>query len=127
MLHGHKLPLSQRDIRAIRNESVSTSTTVVAIVDRNSSFTAANRPFVRPSTLLLCMIHRVTRHRMKAPPLRDRISRDYLERLYVREGLTTAVLAERLGTNRESVRRLIHLYGLPMRSKGAGMAAKHGR
>ncbi len=63
---------------------------------------------------------------MKAAPLHARISKVRLERLYIREGLSTLALAERLGTNRESVRKLIHRYELPMRSKGAGMAAKYG-
>jgi hypothetical protein len=64
---------------------------------------------------------------MKPGPLHQRIDKAYLERLYVRERLSTLRLAERLGTNRESVRRLIHRYGIVMRSKGAGMAAKHRR
>lgn len=73
------------------------------------------------------MIQRVIDPMMKAPPLHKRVSKAQLERLYVREGLTTLALAERLSTNRESVRKLIHRYGLPMRSKGAGMANKHRR
>jgi len=55
------------------------------------------------------------------------LSRERLERLYVRDGLSTVEIARRLGTNRETVRRLIHACGLPMRSKGSGMASKHGR
>jgi hypothetical protein len=64
---------------------------------------------------------------MKAAPLHERVSKAQLERLYVRERLTTLALAERLSTNRESVRKLIHRYGLPMRSKGTGMANKRRR
>ena len=52
------------------------------------------------------------------------IDRDKLERLYVRDGLSTLQVATRLGTNRETARRLIHRYGLPMRSQGQWK--KHG-
>jgi transposase len=48
------------------------------------------------------------------------ISRERLEQLYVRDGLTTLEVAERLGSNRESIRKLIHHYELPMRSRGSG-------
>ena len=56
--------------------------------------------------------------------LADTISRR-LQKLYVENGLSTLDLARRLSSNRESVRKLIHRYGIPIRSKGAGMAAKH--
>lgn len=62
---------------------------------------------------------------MLNPRLEGRVSKAQLERLYVHEGLSTLALADRLGTNRESVRLLIHRYGLAMRTQGAGMAAKH--
>lgn len=61
---------------------------------------------------------------MKSPPLHSVVSRHKLEKLYVTDGLPTVVIAQRLSTNRESVRKLIHRYGLPMRSKGSGMAKK---
>ncbi len=61
---------------------------------------------------------------MKPPPLHTRVINVLLERLSFDEGLSTLVLTERLGTNRESARKLIHRYKLPMRTKGAGMAAK---
>ena len=63
---------------------------------------------------------------MKPAPLHTRVSKELLERLYVKEGLSTLALAERLSTNRETIRKLIHRYQLPMRSKGAGMAVKYG-
>ena len=65
--------------------------------------------------LLPGITRRVISIAMKAPPLHERVSKAQLERLYVREGLTTLALAERLNTNRESGRKLIHRYGLPMR------------
>ena len=58
------------------------------------------------------------------PKLTDLMARDRLERLYLHDGLSTIQIAERVGSNRETVRKLIHRYGIPMRSKGAGMAAK---
>jgi len=60
---------------------------------------------------------------VRARPLHERITKAYLESLYIHHGLSTLQLAERLGTNRESIRLLIHRYGIAMRSK-AGMAAK---
>ena len=62
---------------------------------------------------------------MPRPP--SSIEREKLERLYVRDGLSTVEIAGRLGSNRETIRKLIHRYGIPMRSKGSGMAAKWGR
>ncbi len=62
---------------------------------------------------------------MKARPLHERVTKMHLERLYIKDCLSTLQLAERLGTNRETVRRLIHRYGIEMRSKGTGMVAKH--
>lgn len=50
--------------------------------------------------------------------LKDRVSRERMERLYLVEKLSTTQIADRLGTNRESVRRLIKNYGLPMRQAG---------
>ena len=55
------------------------------------------------------------------PPLRERLERETLHRLYVTEQLTTIQIAERVGSNRESVRKLILAFGIPMRSTGAGM------
>ena len=46
------------------------------------------------------------------------MSRERMERLYLVEKLSTTQIADRLGTNRESVRRLIKNYGLPMRQAG---------
>jgi excisionase family DNA binding protein len=57
---------------------------------------------------------------MKPQPLRSRVTPDQLRRLYHEHGLSTLELAERLGSNRESVRKLIHRHRIPMRSTGAG-------
>jgi DNA-binding CsgD family transcriptional regulator len=54
------------------------------------------------------------------PTVHSWISRERLQQLYVRDGLTTLEVAERLGTNRESIRKLIHHYELPMRSRASG-------
>ena len=66
------------------------------------------------------MIHCVIGKLMKTAPLHLRVSRARLEHLYVHDGLSTLDLAAILGSNRESVRRLIHRYGLPMRAKHSG-------
>jgi DNA-binding transcriptional regulator LsrR (DeoR family) len=50
--------------------------------------------------------------------LKDKISPDKLEQLYLVDRLSTTQIAERLGTNRESVRRLIKKYGIAMREPG---------
>ena len=54
------------------------------------------------------------------PPLRERLERDLLRRLYVTGQRTTIEIAGRAGSNRESVRKLNLSYGIPMRSTGAG-------
>jgi hypothetical protein len=59
------------------------------------------------------IIPRVTA--MKPPPIHTWVSKKRLEQLYVQDGLTTVEVAARLGTNRESVRKLIYRYALPMR------------
>ena len=61
----------------------------------------------------------MTGKRLK-PPLRERLGREALHRLYVTEQLTTIDIAERVGSNRESVRKLILAHGIPMRSTGGG-------
>ena len=61
----------------------------------------------------------MTGRRLK-PALRERLDREALHRLYVTERLTTVEIAERVGSNRESVRKLILAYGIPMRSTGGG-------
>jgi DNA-binding CsgD family transcriptional regulator len=48
------------------------------------------------------------------------ISKEQLERLYIQDDLSTPQVAARLGTNRETVRKLIKKYGIPMRSRGGG-------
>lgn len=52
--------------------------------------------------------------------LGQRLSEKKLRYLYFDEDLSTVQIATLLGTNRESVRRLVHKYGLKMRSRGEG-------
>ena len=47
--------------------------------------------------------------------LSDRVSKERLERLYLVDGLSTTELAQRLGSNRESVRKLLLKYGILLR------------
>jgi DNA-binding CsgD family transcriptional regulator len=50
--------------------------------------------------------------------LKNQLSKEQLEQLYLVDGFSTTQIARRLRTNRESVRGLIHNYGIPMRGKG---------
>ena len=50
--------------------------------------------------------------------LADRIGRDRLDRLYSIDKLSTCEIAERLGSNRESVRKLLKRYGIALRARG---------
>jgi DNA-binding transcriptional regulator LsrR (DeoR family) len=50
--------------------------------------------------------------------LRDRLAKDKLERLYVLDGLSKVQIAERVGSNRESVRKLLLQYGIELRKPG---------
>ncbi len=56
--------------------------------------------------------------------LKDEISRDKLEALYSRYELSMDQIASRLGSNRESVRKLLHHYGIVVRSRAGGNASK---
>ena len=49
--------------------------------------------------------------------LSDRVSKELLERLYLVDGLSTTELAQRLGSNRESVRKLLLKHGIPLRPR----------
>lgn len=50
--------------------------------------------------------------------LPDRLAKDKLERLYLQDGLSTVQIAERVGSNRESVRKLLLQYGIELRNPG---------
>lgn len=49
--------------------------------------------------------------------LSDKVNKERLERLYLVDGLSTNQLAQRLGSNRESVRKLLISYGIPLRPR----------
>ena len=49
--------------------------------------------------------------------LSDTVSRDQLARLYLVERLSTIELAQRLGSNRETLRRLLLKYEIPLRPR----------
>lgn len=54
------------------------------------------------------------------PPLRDRLDKATLEKLYNQCGLSTVQIADRYGTNSPSILRLMNAYGIERRSRGAG-------
>ena len=45
--------------------------------------------------------------------LRDRIGREVLEKLYVRQRLTQMEIAERFGVSQSGIHKLLRQYGLP--------------
>lgn len=47
----------------------------------------------------------------------DRVTKERLERLDLANGLSTTELAERLGSNRESVRKLPLKHAIPLRPR----------
>ena len=50
--------------------------------------------------------------------LKDAISKERLEELYLIDGLSTTQIAERIGTNHESVRRLLKRWNIALRERG---------
>jgi hypothetical protein len=57
---------------------------------------------------------------MRAPPLRDRLDKATLEKLYNEHGLSTVEIAQRFGSHSPNVIVLMEKYGIPRRSKGGG-------
>jgi len=57
-------------------------------------------------------------------PLRDRIDKATLEKLYHQQGLTAGQIAQRYGSFSSNVIVLMQKYKIPRRSKGAGMRSK---
>jgi hypothetical protein len=57
---------------------------------------------------------------MRKPPLRERLDRETLEKLYHQQGLTTVQIAKRYGSFSSNVLVLMEKYGIPRRSQGAG-------
>jgi hypothetical protein len=58
--------------------------------------------------------------RMRKRPLRERLDKATLERLYDDQGLTTVQIAHRYGSFSSNVIVLMEKYGIPRRSQGAG-------
>jgi transcriptional regulator of aromatic amino acid metabolism len=56
-------------------------------------------------------------------PLRDRIDKATLEKLYHGHGLSTVQIAERLGSHSANVLALMKEYGIARRTRGAGKSA----
>jgi hypothetical protein len=52
---------------------------------------------------------------MRAPPLRDRLDKAMLEKLYHHDGLTAVQIANRYGTFSSSVLKLMQEYEIPRR------------
>ena len=57
---------------------------------------------------------------MRARPLRERIDRETLHKLYWGQRLNTKQIAERYGSSSSNVIVLMKKYGIPRRSQGAG-------
>ena len=57
---------------------------------------------------------------MRARPLRERLNKATLERLYWEHGLTSVEIAEHYGSFSSNVLVLMKKYGIPRRSQGAG-------
>ena len=57
---------------------------------------------------------------MRAPPLRVRINKAALQKLYNEKGLSTVDIARRYSSHSPNVIALMEKYGIPRRSTGAG-------
>ena len=57
---------------------------------------------------------------MRKRPLRERLDKPTLEKLYEEHGLTTVQIADRYGSFSSNVIALMEKYGIPRRSKGSG-------
>jgi len=53
-------------------------------------------------------------------PLRERLDKATLEKLYNQAGLSTVQIAARSGSNSSAILKLMDDYGIPRRSRGAG-------
>ena len=56
----------------------------------------------------------------RARPLRERLNKATLEKLYNEHALTTVQIAQRYGSYSSNVIILMEKYGIPRRSKGSG-------
>ena len=57
---------------------------------------------------------------MRKTPLRGRIDKETLHKLYWEQRLTTVEIATRYGSHSSNVLMLMEKYGIPRRSQGAG-------
>jgi hypothetical protein len=57
---------------------------------------------------------------MARETLADRLTKEQLEKLYLKDGLSTIQIAQRFASNREAVRKLLKGYGIELRTRGAG-------
>ena len=57
---------------------------------------------------------------MRKPPLRQRLDKSTLEKLYHEQGLTSLQIAERYGSYTSNVLVLMEKYGIPRRLQGSG-------
>ena len=57
---------------------------------------------------------------MRKGPLRHRIDKTTLQKLYSDAGLSSVAIAERYGSQPATVLTLLEEYGIPRRSRGAG-------
>lgn len=55
----------------------------------------------------------------RRPPLKDRLDKAMLERLYERFGLSTMAIAERYGVTSAKIRALMDEYGIPRNNRRA--------
>ena len=55
---------------------------------------------------------------MRAPPLRDRLDKATLQKLYNEQGLTNVQIAQRYGAASSNVVVLMDKYGIPRRPRG---------
>ena len=56
----------------------------------------------------------------RAAPLRDRLDKATLEKLYIKDELSTSQIAARYGSASSNVLILMEKYGIPRRSRGRG-------
>ncbi len=52
--------------------------------------------------------------------LRDKVTREKLEKLYVRQGMSSNEIGRYFDVNGASVVTLLHQYGIPLRAQGGG-------
>lgn len=57
---------------------------------------------------------------MRNGPLRDRVGKAMLDKLYTDAGLSSTAIAERYGSRSATVLKLLSEYGIPRRTRGVG-------